>query len=313
MSLNALFDRFSRRNRSLIDAQPEITAVPRDFRNRVLMQMNYFHQCANAAGWEFVRHQIELQKAIPLKSHSTSHSFGPIFTYLSEAEGSDFWEALEVVLSYHGHSIREMTGSSRYSIYDEPRVPGWQDLHNAISDVNEFLKESAIPYNLVMSDGVSRFEIVGTDFERHALMEPATELFNNPMLKTAEEDFRSALQAYRSGRYNDCAIRCGTTIEAVLKAMCKEKAISYNPNDVGVGLYQKVEAGLGLRKDLKNGLTGVFQLRNPASHGRGVEDRKATQQEAHLALCLTASSALYLAEVAGMHTTPNYGLGFQEE
>ena len=313
MNLNALFDRFSRRNRSLIDAQPEITSVPFEFRNRVLMRMNYFQQCADTAGWAFIKHQVELQKAIPLQSGSPSYPFGQFVDYLREAEGSDFWEVLEVVLSYHGDSIRAMTGSSAYSILSAPKVPKWQDLYLAISDVNEFLKESAIPYSLVMSDGVSRFEIVGTDLERHELMEPAIKLFNNPMLKTAEEDFRSALQAYRSGRYNDCAPRCGTTIEAVLKAMCKQKAISYNSNDVGVGLYQKVEAGLGLRKDLKNGLTGVFQLRNPASHGRGVEDRKATQQEAHLALCLTASSALYLAEVAGMHTTPNYGLGFQEE
>ena len=313
MNLKALFDRFSRRNRSLIDAQPEITSVPFEFRNRVLMQMNYFNQCANAAGWEFVRHQIELQKATPLKSHSTSHPFGPIFTYLREAEGSDFWEALEVVLSYHGNSIREMTGSSRYSIYDEPQVPGWQDLHSAISDINEYLKESALPYSLVMSGGVSRFEIVGTDFERQGMMEPVIALFRSPSLAKAEEDFKSALQAYRSGRYDDCATRCGTTIEAVLKALCEEKAISYNSNDVGVGLYQKVEAGLGLRKDLKSGLTGVFQVRNPASHGLGKEDRKPTKQEAHLALCLTASSSLYLAEVAGLHTTPNFGLGFQEE
>ena len=309
MNLKALFDRFSRRNRSLIESQPEITSVPIEFRNRVLMRMNYLHKCANAAGWEFVRHQIEVQKAIPLKSNSASHPFEPIFNYLREAKGSDFWEALEVLLSYHGNSIREITGSPTYSTFDGPKVVGWHDLHNAIADINEYLKESAIPYSLVMSGGVSRFEIVGIDFERQEMLEPAIELFRNPLLMAVEEDFKSALRAYRSDRYDDCATRCGTTIEAVLKALCEENGINYNPSDSGVRLYNKVEAGLDIPRDLRNGLIGVFQIRNPASHGRGVEDRKTTRQEAHLALCLTASSSLYLAEVAGLHTTPNYGLG----
>ena len=312
MYLKTLFDRFSRRNRSLIDAQPEITSVPGEFRIRVLMRMNYLQRCADAAAWEFVKHLIEVQKAIPLKTESASHPFGAIFNYLREAEGTDFWEALEVILSYHGHSISEMTGSPTYSIYDDLPGVGWRDLENAISDINEYLKESAIPYSLVMSDGVSRFEIVGVDFERQKMMEPAIALFRNPSLKKAEEDFRSALQAYRSERYDDCATRCGTTIEAVLKALCEEKNIGYNPGERGIRLYNKVEAALNLPKHLKSGLTGVFQIRNPASHGRGVEDHKTTRQEAHLALCLTASSSLYLAEVTGLHTTPHFGLGFRE-
>ena len=308
MNLKALFDRFSRRNRLLIDAKPEITSVPLEFRNRVLMRMDYLQQCADAAGWDFVRYQIEMQKGIPMKSRSSSNPFGTIFYYLREVEGSDFWDALEVILSYHGESVRGMTGSGANSIFNDPQVVGWRDLHNAISDINEYLKESAVPYSLVMSNGISRFEIVGIDFERQGMMEPVIALFRNPSLTKAEEDFRSALQAYRSERYDDCATRCGTTIEAVLKALCEEKNIGYNSSDSGVRLYKKVEAGLDLPRDLKSGLTGVFQVRNPASHGRGMEDRKTTKQEAHLALCMTASSSLYLAEVVGLHTTPNFGL-----
>ena len=141
-------------------------------------------------------------------------------------------------------------------------------------------------------------KVIRTDDEaiHREAIEPALSILNVPNFTEADLRFREALDHYRKAEYDDCLTKCGSSLESVLKAICKKKGWTYSEGENLSKVLQTVIDKSGLEPFYKDPLTIVATIRNrlSSSHGRGTTVRTVQPHVAQFTLNSTAAAILLL-------------------
>jgi hypothetical protein len=147
------------------------------------------------------------------------------------------------------------------------------------------------------------FKIDG-EFTHQQLTVPALKLLEQDFLKGANEEFLSAFDHYRHGRYKECLNDCLKAFESTMKAICHKRKWPYAQNDTAkilISICEKnnlfpifMESHLaGLRTTLES---GVPTARNKlGGHGQGATPITVSPEFAMYIVNLTASNIRFLA------------------
>src|SRR5690606_17319237 len=110
------------------------------------------------------------------------------------------------------------------------------------------------------------------------VVQPALAFLQGENLQGANEEFLSAHKHYREGKYKECLNDCLKAFESTMKAICKAKKWTYDPNDTAKTLLGILYTNrlvpdylqshfTGLRSTLE---AGVPTIRNKlGGHGQG--------------------------------------------
>lgn len=170
----------------------------------------------------------------------------------------------------------------------------------AIEELNQRFKEHGIGFQFV-SGRILRSD---SEFTHQELTVPALNLLQQPYLAGANQEFLTAHEHYRHGRYKECLNECLKSFESTMKAICHKRKWPYNQNDTAKPLIelcirQKLFPGLmqnhltGMRTTLES---GVPTARNKTSgHGQGVTQITVAPHFAGYVLHLTAANIQLLA------------------
>jgi len=125
---------------------------------------------------------------------------------------------------------------------------------------------------------------------------PALTVLADPAHKSANLEFRDALEDYRKGAYGDCITKCGSAFESVMKVICQQKGWPYTPEDTTAGLLKTILSHTNLDGFFVQPLTLIATMRNRLStaHGAGPGPRNVKRHVAEYAITSTAAAILLL-------------------
>jgi hypothetical protein len=169
----------------------------------------------------------------------------------------------------------------------------------AIEELNERFKEHGVGFQFSQGQILR----IDSEFTHQEITVPALKLLEQPYLAGANEEFLTAHEHYRHGRYKECLNECLKAFESTMKAICHKRKWAYNQTDTAKALIKTCEDnGLfpvfleshltGLRTSLES---GVPTARNKTSgHGQGVVPITVSEQFAGYVLHLAAANIRFL-------------------
>jgi len=195
---------------------------------------------------------------------------------------------------------------------------------NAVQMVNAILRDGQLGYQLSpfikrevenskFHSGKSytydppRLICTESDFLHEEAMQPALAALGAPEYHGASEEFLRALEHFRKGLFPECLNECLKCFESTMKIIAEGKGWGYSQNDTARRLIQIcIDQGLvtsasqqqltSIRTLLES---GVPTLRNKRSgHGQGVQKNEVPEPIAKFALNMTASTVVFLVEMA---------------
>lgn len=174
-------------------------------------------------------------------------------------------------------------------------------LDEGIAEINERFREHSIGFQY--SDG--QIIRINSEWAYQNVTAPALKVLRQNYLKGAQDEFFSAQEHYRHGRYKECLNDCLKAFESTMKAICDKRGWQYDQNDTAKPLISICEKSKlfpvfmenhlsGLRMSLES---GVPTARNKTSgHGQGVKKIVVSQEFAAYALNLTGTNILFLSD-----------------
>ena len=171
----------------------------------------------------------------------------------------------------------------------------------AIAELNHRFQEHGVGYQYESGQIIR----VDSQLVHSEVIKPALSILSNPMYEGANDEFLSALEHYRKGRYKECLNDCLKAFESSIKAICETRGWTYNDGDSISRLIEIIfkhkliptfmqSHFSGLRSTLE---AGVPTLRNKLSgHGQGSKEVTVPEYIASYTLHLTASDILLLAK-----------------
>jgi predicted nucleic-acid-binding protein len=193
---------------------------------------------------------------------------------------------------------------------------------NIVDELNTILRQDNLPYTMthfVWED----LEIQSDMFQGHMghqvrsypkvilkesevleqqAIEPVLELLSQPHFASANKEFLAALEDYRKGDIGDCLVKCGSSLESVMKVICHKKSWPYKQTDTAGTLAKTVIANTTLDNYFEPLLIGVATIRNKmgTAHGGGTTITEPARHIAQYALNMTASAMLMLTQETGV-------------
>lgn len=172
---------------------------------------------------------------------------------------------------------------------------------NAIQELNERFKESAIGYNYIGRELIR----IDSTFIHSEVVKPTLSLLNNSKFKGANEEYLKAHEHFRHGRNKECLNECLKAFESTLKIICKRKGWNYKETDTSRKLIQ-----ICFNNDLVPAFTqnqftslqnlvesGVPTIRNKlGGHGQGEVPKNVDDIMTRYALNLTGTNIIFLIE-----------------
>lgn len=170
----------------------------------------------------------------------------------------------------------------------------------AIAELNQRFREHGIGYQF---EGGEIIRVDSQVLHQEAVL-PALSFLSAPMYKGANQEFMTAHEHYRHGRYKECLNECLKSFESTMKAICAKRKWVFQPTDTAKPLLSVCEQNGLFPPYLQNHLTGlrmaleagVPTIRNKQSgHGQGTIPTPVSAATASYVLHLTASNILFLA------------------
>ncbi|MDF3821724.1 hypothetical protein P3G55_17600 [Leptospira sp. 96542] len=174
----------------------------------------------------------------------------------------------------------------------------------AIDELNERFKEHGVGYQFQSG------EIIRNDSEymHSKAVKPALKLLaQEKIFKGANQEFLSAHEHYRHGRYKESLVDASKSFESVMKAICETKKWKYDKNDTAKKLIDIcLQNGLipDFLQSQQNSFrslleSGIPTIRNKlGGHGQGTTITDVNESLSSYMLHLTASNILFLARLA---------------
>ena len=194
-------------------------------------------------------------------------------------------DALNIIFQ-HENAPFELTHFVRKDV-EEDVTPTVFPLRN-LPVPRTYIKTVAFPQIIVVDDQVVQKEIVA----------PALTVLAKPYFEAANKEFLDALKDYREGKNEDCLTKCGSSLESVLKVICKRNNWPFNENDTLEPLLNTVVDESSLESYYKQTLkiTATIRNRRSTSHGGGSEVRTANRSIAQYVVSCTAAAISLIVE-----------------
>jgi hypothetical protein len=315
MKFSSIFGAFSRRQAS---PEPFAYSVPTTFRNKTLMYCaeTFNNQRNPWGGGQDYSHEIwsEIHKALLYRhgkmqltdARSQLTPLEDVANFLLACKDEEFLDFLEYIFQVR----------SLFHVNTEKGV--------MVSELNELFASDSVGYELTpyieerVVEPVNEYPFGGREHTvikvvaypkvirkdsqviHDSAIKPALELLSDPKYKSANQEFREALEDYRRGDYGDCLTKCGSAFESTMKIICSTKRWGCKQTDTASTLVAVMVKKIGLDAFFEQQLMIVATLRNKLSksHGAGVEPRKVSQNLARYAINMTASAMVFLVNEA---------------
>ena len=162
--------------------------------------------------------------------------------------------------------------------------------------VSSHTQPYALPIRIPKIAAYPQIVRVENEVTHQAAIKPVLRLLAAPAFKEANKEFLDALAEYRKGDYRDCATKCGSTFESVMKIICDERGWP-SQKDAGK-LINTILSRTDLPEFLKQPLIQISVIRNElgSAHGAGAEPRTVTKHLAQYTINVTASAIILLVD-----------------
>jgi uncharacterized protein DUF7014 len=214
--------------------------------------------------------------------------------WIQQEQDIDRWlDGVELSLRVIDKFVREQPDMQVYGPSEKP--------DNVIEEFNGRLQEAALGYQYVSGEIIR----VDSQYMHGEVVLPALRLLNDPIFKSANDEYRSAHEAFRHGELEDCLVDCSKAFESVLTIIGRKRGWAFNDTDPASRLIQAaVDAGFlaAYSQSALNHLRGLIEGSTPtvrnkmAAHGAGANPRVIPRHLAAFQLHQTAAVILYLAE-----------------
>lgn len=174
------------------------------------------------------------------------------------------------------------------------------------SEINKLFDECDLPYHLTDSKKKGRKiveypKIITKDSEvlHQSAIKPTLELLQGQHWRSSDEEFGKALQHYRKDEFGDCVAMCGSSLESVMKIICRKKRWGKNPDSMDAGKLLDIivlNSNLDPFYNKLLELTHVIRNTKSTAHGAGNQARTVPPHIAQFTLNMTASTILLLTE-----------------
>jgi uncharacterized protein DUF7014 len=158
-----------------------------------------------------------------------------LFNWLQRELNMDRWlDGVETSLRLVDGYVRDSTNAGSFP-FEVTATPD-----DVIIAFNARLQEAAIGYQYVSG------EIVRVDSQliHSEVVIPALKLLSEKRFSSANNEYRSAHEAYRHGQLEDCLVDCGKALESILKVVGRKRRWKFNDTDPASRLIQAaVDAG----------------------------------------------------------------------
>ncbi len=170
---------------------------------------------------------------------------------------------------------------------------------DAIAELNVRFKEHGVGYQFVENEVIR----VDSELLHVEAVKPALRLLNESNYQGAQQEFLSAYEHYRHGKYKESLNDCLKSFESTMKAICDKRKWKYNPSSTAKPLIQICfDKGLvpsfwqqqlsSLRSMLESSIpTGRNKL---SGHGQGTAPTQVPDYLVAYMLHMTASTLVFL-------------------
>ena len=199
-------------------------------------------------------------------------------------------DAIEVSFRFIDRSIRQ----NAYYYNQSMKVD------SLISELNQRFKEAGIGYQYESGELIR----VDSQYLHSEAVKPVLSLLKAKAYHAVNEEFLSAHEHYRHGKYEESTTDCLKALESLLKTICTNRGWAYDTKDAAKKLIGIVLNNGLIPSFMQNQLnvmqtlleSGVPTVRNKlAGHGQGPTSRTMPDYVASYTLHLTASTILLLA------------------
>ena len=302
ISMNQVFSTFSRRPR----APRERKKLTDDFKTRTLMLCAERHPIGSTFGspppfWSEIHAKLRyLLSRSQLSDYPSNSHAEDIEKFLWDCTDEIYLDFIEFVFQTQkaplnsGPKIGYVLPTEINKFFDLCELPYF---------VTDYIWESNRERGGIARQLVDRPRIITRDSEviHEMATEPVLQLLRAPRWKTANEDFLKALQHYRKGEWEDCVAMCATSLESVMKIVCKEKGWEKKPDNLQAAqLLKKIVTESNLDPYYVKLLELPHVIRNTRSnvHGRSAPIPNLPQHVALFVVNMTASTILLVVEEA---------------
>jgi hypothetical protein len=209
---------------------------------------------------------------------------------LQTTEYEKVLDVIELVFRFIDISIRN--DSYHYNQY--------MNVNHLIEELNQRFKEAGIGYQYESGELIR----VDSQFIHSEAVKPVLNLLKANKYKSVNQEFLSAHEHYRHGRFEESTTECLKSLESLLKTICTNRSWTYDTKDTAKKLISIVLQNDLVPSFMQNQLnamqtlleSGVPTVRNKlAGHGQGPTSRSMPDYFASYVLHLTATTILFLA------------------
>ncbi|GAA6169409.1 STM4504/CBY_0614 family protein [Sessilibacter corallicola] len=296
-----LFDLFSKRRKRERGDFPDVYQYE-DIPNPLRVQVVHMLQEAFAREGKWFSHEAtntieEINKALCREygifklAGKYDEGFEELANFILHCEDYErVLDAIEVSFRFIDRSIRK----NPYYYNREMKV------ESLISELNQRCKEAGIGYQYESGELIR----VDSQYLHSEAVKPVLSLLKAKAYHAVNEEFLSAHEHYRHGKYEESTIDCLKALESLLKIICTNRGWAYDTKDTAKKLIGIVLSNGLIPSFMQNQLnvmqtlleSGVPTVRNKlAGHGQGPTSRTMPDYVASYTLHLTASTLLLLA------------------
>ncbi len=293
----AIFDLFSKRQKRLRGEYPDVYVydeLPHTFRVQVI------HIVRDAVGsYDTSRDALEVYKEIynvlckeygifDLSEKFNEFCDSAIFNFFLRSEeieqAIDIIELFFIFIDVHVRKNYPPVYQSNVKISPD----------EAIKELNIRFKEHGIGYQFE-SPYIIR---VDSEFIHSEVVKPTLLILRGEQYAGANDEFLSAHEHYRHGRYKECLNDCLKSFESTMRTICNRRGWQLQSNATAANLIKACIDNALLPSFLNSQLeSGITTVRNKLSgHGQGETPVTVPEHLARYALHLTATTILLLAE-----------------
>ena len=250
--------------------------------------------------WKQIRHSLQLVHGRMMLSNDSRvrSDAEDVLAFLKICNTSEFFDFIELSFKL--------------------RVPLWVTSYanEVVDSINEIFHIENAPYQLtkiviikekfpnsandVYTERISAYpQIIRSEdaiIHREAV-EPVLAILSESYFEAANEEFRSAMNEYRQGNFNDCLTKCGSAFESILKVICHKKKYNVREKATSGPLLKKLISESRLDSSLfEPSLKVIADMRNQLSsaHGGGSKVRTPERHIAQYAISSTAAAIVLL-------------------
>ena len=299
LDMDRIFGVFSRRNEPLQEANKPLTE---EFKVRLFQlcvttfpvyQQSFGFGRTIAEFWSDIREELlYLHGRLSLSEKPTASIDIDITEFLFECSDEHFLDFIELIFqSTHIWRARDQ------------KTDGPVNVRALIDNINTFLEVDDLPYYLTgftfAHNGIEAYpQIIRRDSEvlHETAIKPTLALLSQPMFTSANDEFLDALKDFRGDDYRDCVVKCGSSLESVMKIICDRRGWPYQQTDTAGRLLKQILPQAGLDSYFEQPIMLIATIRNRLStaHGAGTQQKTVPRHVANYVINSTASSILLL-------------------